>query len=162
MFKVLIGFKRALQETNGLHMLQICVFSGLVIGWWSKLRAAHPYPTQVWVRSRSHRRYHIVPTHYIRRVWQILFQHFVRPKLKRPSSKAAENRHCSLYIRTTVHFCSFGWHHYMYNDQNETITQWFATVLLRIMGFSWFLTTPTSLAMYGFDNCLARICCCGL
>ena len=29
--------------------LQICTFSGLVIGWWSKLRAAHPYPTQSWV-----------------------------------------------------------------------------------------------------------------
>ena len=27
--------------------LQICVFSGLVIGWWSKLWARHPYPTQI-------------------------------------------------------------------------------------------------------------------
>ena len=31
------------------HRLQICVFSGLVIGWWLKLRAAHQYPTQSWV-----------------------------------------------------------------------------------------------------------------
>ena len=31
------------------HRSQICVFSGLVIGWRSKLRAAHPYPTQSWV-----------------------------------------------------------------------------------------------------------------
>ena len=31
------------------HRSQICVFSGLVIGWWSKLWAAHPYPTQSWV-----------------------------------------------------------------------------------------------------------------
>ena len=25
------------------------VFSGLVIGWWSKIWAGHPYPTQIWV-----------------------------------------------------------------------------------------------------------------
>ena len=31
------------------HRSQICVFSGLVIGWWSKIRATHPYPTQSWV-----------------------------------------------------------------------------------------------------------------
>ena len=42
--------KKALQETNGLDIrldirLQSCVFSGLVIGWWSKLWVA-PYPTQ--------------------------------------------------------------------------------------------------------------------
>ena len=29
--------------------LQICIFSGLVTGWWLKLRAVHPYPTQSWV-----------------------------------------------------------------------------------------------------------------
>ena len=28
---------------------QICIFFGLVTGWWSKLRTAHPYPTQSWV-----------------------------------------------------------------------------------------------------------------
>ena len=27
--------------------MQIFVFSGLVIGWWSKLWAGHPYPTQI-------------------------------------------------------------------------------------------------------------------
>ena len=32
---------------------EICTFSGLVIGWWSKLRAAHPYPTQSWVPPRA-------------------------------------------------------------------------------------------------------------
>ena len=31
------------------HRSQICVSFGLVIGWWSKLRATHPYPTQSWV-----------------------------------------------------------------------------------------------------------------
>ena len=31
------------------YRLQICIFSGLVIGWWSKLRAAPPYPSQIWV-----------------------------------------------------------------------------------------------------------------
>ena len=31
------------------YRLQICVFSGLVIEWWSKLQAAHPYPIQSWV-----------------------------------------------------------------------------------------------------------------
>ena len=38
-----MGFKtKALHETNGLrHRSQICVFSGLVIGWWSKLRALY-------------------------------------------------------------------------------------------------------------------------
>ena len=29
--------------------MQFRVFSGLVIGWWSKLQAAPPYPTQSWV-----------------------------------------------------------------------------------------------------------------
>ena len=32
------------------HRLQIFVFSGLVIGWWLKLWAGHPYPNQIWVR----------------------------------------------------------------------------------------------------------------
>ena len=38
-----MGFKtKALHETNGLrHRSQICVFSGLVIGWWSKLRVLY-------------------------------------------------------------------------------------------------------------------------
>ena len=31
--------------------LQFCFFSGLVIGWWSKLRAAPPYPNRIWVPS---------------------------------------------------------------------------------------------------------------
>ena len=35
------------------YRLQICTFSGLVIGWWSKLRTAHPYPTQNWVPPRG-------------------------------------------------------------------------------------------------------------
>ena len=35
------------------HRSQICIFSGLVIGWWSKLRTTHPYPTQSWVPPRA-------------------------------------------------------------------------------------------------------------
>ena len=46
--KVLIGLKKGPSRSKWFsYRLQICTFSGLVIGWWSKLRAAHPYPTQV-------------------------------------------------------------------------------------------------------------------
>ena len=31
------------------YRLRFCVLSGLVKGWWSKLRAAPSYPTQIWV-----------------------------------------------------------------------------------------------------------------
>ena len=48
--KVLIGLRKGPSRNKRFrHTLQICVFSGSVIGWWSKLRAAHPYPTQSWV-----------------------------------------------------------------------------------------------------------------
>ena len=33
--------------------MEICILSGLVIGWWSKFWAAHPYPTQSWVPPRN-------------------------------------------------------------------------------------------------------------
>ena len=48
-WKVLIGLKRAPRKTNGLDIGCRWVFSGLVIGWWSKLRAGRPYPTQIWI-----------------------------------------------------------------------------------------------------------------
>ena len=38
--------KGPFQKQMFRHRLQICVFSGLVIGWWSKIWAAHQYPTQ--------------------------------------------------------------------------------------------------------------------
>ena len=48
--KVLIGLKKDPSRNKWFrHRLQICVFSGLVIGWWSKRRVAHQYPTQSWV-----------------------------------------------------------------------------------------------------------------
>ena len=48
--KVLIGLKKGPSRSKWFsYRLQICAFSGLVIGWWSKLWAAYPYPTQSWV-----------------------------------------------------------------------------------------------------------------
>ena len=42
--------KSALNQTSGLDIgCKFPVFSDLVNGWWSKLRARHPYPTQIWV-----------------------------------------------------------------------------------------------------------------
>ena len=46
----MIGLKKGRSQNKWFrHRSQICAFSGLVIGWWSKLWAAHPYPTQSWV-----------------------------------------------------------------------------------------------------------------
>ena len=50
MVKVLIGLKKSPSRNIWFrHRLQICIFSGLDIEWWSKLLAGHPYPTQIWV-----------------------------------------------------------------------------------------------------------------
>ena len=45
-------FKKSPSRKNRLdtgrgHRLQISVFSGLIIGWWLKFWAGHPYPTQI-------------------------------------------------------------------------------------------------------------------
>ena len=46
----LFGIKKGPSKNKWFrYRLQFRVFSGLVIGWWSKLRAAPPYPTQSWV-----------------------------------------------------------------------------------------------------------------
>ena len=51
---MLLGLRKGPSRNKWFrYRLQICVFSGFVIGWWSKLRAAHPYPTQSWVPPGS-------------------------------------------------------------------------------------------------------------
>ena len=51
---LLFGLKKGPSRNKWFrHRLQNCVFSDLVIGWWSKLLAAHPYPTQSWVPPRD-------------------------------------------------------------------------------------------------------------
>ena len=62
------------------YRLQFCIFSGLAIGWWSKLRAAPPYPTQIlstppptsgWNQAVSH------PSMLLHLVWKNKFSLFV-------------------------------------------------------------------------------------
>ena len=48
--KALIGLKKVRSKNKQFtYGLQIYVFSGLLMGWWSKLRAARQYPTHIWV-----------------------------------------------------------------------------------------------------------------
>ena len=52
---MLLGLRKGPSRNKWFrHRLQICIFSGFVIGWWSKLRAAYPYPTQSWIPPGSY------------------------------------------------------------------------------------------------------------
>ena len=68
--KYWLVLKRVLQEANGLsYRLQICIFSGFVIGWWLKLRAAHPYPTQSWVPPRGFKQTSLINVSNCHIIW---------------------------------------------------------------------------------------------